>query len=114
MRPTLGYPNAGLGFTLLDMGKADDRITKEFDPRQLAALAKATGNEVVEEDHATPIVTVGRTKTLDDPMTTALLAEVAHRSKTIDFDREVIDVLLESIDNNTAETTHPNVKRRKA
>lgn len=89
------------------MGKADNRITKEFDPRQLAELTKAAA----DEDHADAIVAVGRTKTLDDPMTTALLAEVAQRSKTVDFDREVIDVLLDSIDD---KAQHPNVKRRKA
>ena len=92
------------------MGKADNRITKEFDPRRLAELAKATSMTSADEDHANPIVSVGRTKTLDDPMTTALLAEVAQRSKTIDFDRETLDLLRDSVE----DTTHPNVKRRKA
>jgi hypothetical protein len=90
------------------MGKGDNRITKEFDPKRLAELTKAVA---AEEDHATPILTVGRTKTLDDPMTTALLASVAQRSKTADFDREVIDVLLDSIDE---AAHHPHVRRRKS
>lgn len=90
------------------MGKGDNRITKEFDPKKLAELTKATGN--ADEDHAAPILSVGRTKTLDDPMTTALLAEVAQRSKTADFDREVIEVLLDSIE----DTTHPHIRRRKS
>ena len=94
------------------MGKGDNRITKEFDPKQLAELTKAAGHAVVDEDHATPILTVGRTKTLDDPLTTALLAEVAQRSQTADFDREMLEGLLESKD--VVEATHPNVKRRKA
>lgn len=93
------------------MGKGDNRITKEFDPKKLAELTKATGNASSDEDHATPVLTVGRTKTLDDPMTTALLASVAQRSQTADFDREVIDVLLESIEDNAQ---HPHVRRRKA
>lgn len=93
------------------MGKGDNRITKEFDPKRLAELTKATGNAPADEDHATPVLTVGRTKTLDDPMTTALLASVAQRSKTADFDREVIDVLLDSIDE---AAHHPHVRRRKS
>lgn len=95
------------------MGKADNRITKEFDPRQLAELTKATGTVYADEDHANPIVSVGRTKTIDDPMTTGLLAEVARESRTVDFDRDVLNALLDTIDNE-AEPTHPNVKRRKA
>ena len=89
------------------MGKGDNRITKEFDPKKLAELTKAAS----DEDHASPVLAVGRTKTLDDPMTTALLAEVAQRSKTADFDREVIDVLLDSIDE---AAHHPHVRRRKS
>ena len=106
------------------MGKGDNRITKEFDPRRLAELTKATGNASPEanaddaalardEDHATPVLSVGRTKTLDDPMTTALLVEIAQRSKTADFDRDVIEVLLDAIDNGV-DTSQPNVRRRKS
>lgn len=81
------------------MGKGDNRITKELDPKQLAELAKAAS-----DDHAAPVL--GRTKTIDDPMTTALLAEVAQRSKTADFDQEVVEDLLDEV--------HPRLRRRKS
>jgi len=89
------------------MGKGDNRITKEFDPKELAEL---TSKATADEDHATPVLTVGRTTTLDDPMTTALLASVASRSQTADFDRDTINVLLDSID----DADHPHIRRRKA
>ena len=73
------------------MGKRDNTVTKS-------------------EDDVTPTLTIGRTKTLDDPMTTGLLAEVARRSRTVDFDREVIEIMLESIDQ--GETVHPHVKKK--
>ncbi|HSD89424.1 MAG TPA: hypothetical protein VLB44_17965 [Kofleriaceae bacterium] len=99
------------------MGKGDDkkaRQTRELDPWALAALTidaaePMTESEAVEE--TTPPVTLGRTKTLDDPMTTGLLAEVARRSRTVDFDKEVIEILLDSIDQQ--DTSQPHLKRRK-
>jgi len=99
------------------MGKGDDnkpRQTRELDPWALAALTlttePTTESKAVED--ATPPVTLGRTKTLDDPMTTGLLAEVARRSQTVDFDKEVIEILLDSIDQQ--DTSQPHLKRRKA
>lgn len=103
--------------TLITMGKGDDnkaRPTRELDPWTLAALTHSTAEPMTEteavEEEPTPQVTLGRTKTLDDPMTTGLLAEVARRSKTVEFDKEVIEILLDSIDQQ--DTSHPRLKRR--
>lgn len=102
----------------MDMGKGDDnktRQTRELDPWALAALTMSTAEPMAESEateEATPPVTLGRTKTLDDPMTTGLLAEVARRSRTVEFDKEVIEILLDSIDQH--DTSQPHLKRRKA
>ncbi len=99
--------------TLQQMGKPDDRaprITREFDTGKLAALTKQPlPDERVEEAEAPPIA-VGRAATIDDPMTTGLLAEVARRSQTADFDEELIAEVLTKIE--SGETTHPHTRRR--
>ena len=101
------------------MGKADDRRTGELDPKQLAALTQSSS----EDRSATPAVTdnaqqvrLPRTNTLHDPMTTGLLAEVARRSQTVEFEPEVIETLLEQIDDADSQSdeqkSHPRVVRR--
>lgn len=67
-----------------------------------------------EDASATPSVTVGRAATLHDPLTTGLLAEVARRTQTAEFDADVIELMLESIDDDTAEppVAHPHLQRR--
>lgn len=104
------------------MGKPDDRRTVELDPKKLAELTQGSS----DSPNATRPVTdkgqqmrVPRTKTLDDPMTTGLLAEVARRSQTVEFDSEVIETLLDQIDDaqsgdQTEQKSHPRVVRRPA
>ncbi|HEY5927819.1 MAG TPA: hypothetical protein VIV11_39305 [Kofleriaceae bacterium] len=104
------------------MGKRDDirsRTTREFDSARLAALTKQPEREVQQIAAPTPEETepaadaelsIGRTTTLDDPMTTGLLAEVARRSQTADFDEELIKEVLNKID--AGDTTHPHTRRR--
>ena len=115
--------------TLEEMGKRDDtkpRRTREFDSARLAALTKenlpdsevqqiaAPAQEAAEdaaEDAPEPEpISLGRATTLDDPMTTGLLAEVARRSQTTDFDEELIKEVLTKID--SGETSHPHTRRR--
>jgi hypothetical protein len=108
--------------TLAEMGKRDDRAprqTREFDTGRLAALTKQplpdqsgpakTVAEAVEQDDAAGI-SLGRAATIDDPMTTGLLAEVARRSQTTEFDEETINEVLDQID--VGETNHPHTRRR--
>ena len=57
-----------------------------------------------------PPVNVGRAATIDDPFTTGLLAEVARRSQTAEFDDDVIQDLLDNFD--SGETHHPHTRRR--
>jgi len=106
------------------MGKRDDirgRSTREFDSARLAALtrkpkpepqaeAKPDGDDrEVQQIDAPPEIALTRAATLDDPMTTGLLAEVARRSQTADFDEELIKEVLNKIDSNKP---HPHVRRR--
>ncbi|HUS27705.1 MAG TPA: hypothetical protein VMZ53_04330 [Kofleriaceae bacterium] len=69
-------------------------------------------------ESATPDLTVGRTTTLDDPLTTGLLAEVARSAQTKEFDGDAIQQLIEQMqDDDTAviidkPVAHPNVRKR--
>jgi hypothetical protein len=108
--------------TLREMGNGDDstpRATREFDSARLAALTKQPIEDNatpahVEEVTSSPIdassITLARATTLDDPMTTGLLAEVARRSQTTEFDEDAISEVLSTID--AGETTHPHTRRR--
>ena len=80
------------------MGKGDHRKTRELDPVQLAELTERSSGDRT----ATPSLTLGRTKTLDDPLTTGLLAEVSRRSQTQEFAGEVIEAMLDQIDDASA------------
>ena len=73
------------------MGKGDNkpRVTRELSPAQLAALAK-------ESSHDEPVVALGRAATLNDPLTTSLLAEVARRQQTQEFDDDLIEEMKET------------------
>lgn len=96
--------------TLQRMGKRDDkRTTREFDATQLAALTKEPEPDE-EARFPAPPVNVGRAATIDDPLTTGLLAEVARRSQTAEFDDDVIQDLLDNFD--SGETHHPHTRRR--
>ena len=101
------------------MGKADDRRTVELDPKRLAELTQGSSDDRTATRPVTDNaqqMRVPRTKTLDDPMTTGLLAEVARRSQTVEFDSEVIETLLDQIDDAETESgeqkSHPRVVRR--
>jgi hypothetical protein len=107
------------------MGKGDNRNsrkTRELDAVTLDSLTKSAAKALNEAPDANPSLTLARTRTVDDPMTTRLLAEVARRQKTTDFDDEAIDAMLESAAEATAEmpadqtqqkdTSHPHTLRR--
>jgi hypothetical protein len=117
--------------TLEEMGKRDDikaRRTREFDSAHLAALteeqvaeakaartakpppAPAPAAEPPQPIAADEDINLGRTATIDDPMTTGLLAEVARRSQTADFDEELVKEVLSKID--AGDTNHPHTRRR--
>ena len=111
--------------TLEEMGKRDDtkpRRTREFDSARLAALTKedlpdsevqqiaAPARQAAAETEEADPISIGRATTLDDPMTTGLLAEVARRSQTTDFDEDLIKEVLTKID--SGETSHPHTRRR--
>ena len=105
------------------MGKGDNRNsrkTRELDAVTLDGLTKIAGKVLHEVPDANPSLTLARTRTVDDPMTTRLLAEVARRQKTTDFDDEAIDAMLEEATQATdateqvqqKDTSHPHTLRR--
>jgi hypothetical protein len=87
-----------------------DRSTRELDAQELGRLVKQTGEQAVVAQEQEDSPSSPRTQTLQDPMTMALLAEVARNSRTQDFDPESMPedakVPVE------ADTVHPHVKRR--
>jgi hypothetical protein len=56
-----------------------------------------------------------RTATIDDPLTTQVLAEVARRAQTMDLDPEAIKKLVnhEPEDEDTQENPHPHLRKRR-
>jgi hypothetical protein len=87
------------------MGEGDKRNSKrsvKYDSRELARISKKHVPTEAEWDEkvaagasSTPNGldprSVARTATLDDPLTTSLLAEIARRSRTIEVSPEQID-----------------------
>ena len=100
--------------TLDAMGKGDNtrpRKTRELDAVKLAALTKESKSTIPPPTtHEQPVIAVGRAKTLDDPFTTGLLAEVARRSQTQEFDEDMIEEVLSSLDYEA--NRHPHTRRR--
>ena len=69
--------------------------------RRDAADRAGQADETANRQSAGPADAVpafARTATLDDPLTTSLLAEVARRSKTIDVSPEQIDEAIQEIE----------------
>jgi len=110
------------------MGSGDDkrhsRSTVRFDSEQLAKLTReAKAADPAPADAASAASTAvaasaellpatSRAATLHDPMTMALLAEVARNSKTVDFDPERIAELVDEAEHADALPADPSVKRR--
>jgi hypothetical protein len=85
-------------------GNRNDRDTRSFDKEELAKLARASVDAV--EPTQTEEISESRTATLSDPLTMALLAEVARNAQTQDFDPA-------DLPKQEAEPlAHPNLKRR--
>jgi hypothetical protein len=106
------------------------KSTKTFDRGQLAKLTAATRpqdaeisfDDIVEAVDAAPgkvaqgsaptqRPAIGRVDTISDPMTMALLAEVARNSQTTEFDPEQIAEALKAPQPSPADV-HPHLKRR--
>jgi hypothetical protein len=108
--------------------KRPQRSTKRLEADQLANLTrKATATVPPPVQRKVPTTpprpsgpTMARAMTLEDPLTTQLLAEVARRAETRDFNDDVIDEALQAvdaIDRSTIRTptrvTHPHTTKRK-
>ena len=91
-----------------------DRVTRELDRDQLAKLAKETSGDAAPVERADETPSSPRTSTLQDPLTMALLAEVARSSRTRDFDApfESEEETTAERDPSRADLPHPVLKRR--
>lgn len=105
------------------------RSTQKLDANELARMARASTGEV-NDDRAPPgeddwqdvelavdsqanaASLHARTATVDDPMTMALLAEVARNSQTVEFDPATLEAAKEASAKVDADVPHPHVKRR--
>lgn len=87
-----------------------DRSTRELDPQELGRLVKQTGEQAVVAEAQEETPSAPRTQTLQDPMTMALLAEVARNSRTQDFEPGAMPA--EAHEPADEESVHPHVKRR--
>lgn len=83
-------------------GNRNDHHTRELDRAELERLA----GQSVEQVDETAEISESRTATLQDPLTMALLAEVARNAQTQDFDPT--DLPAEQ----DRPVPHPNLKRR--
>jgi hypothetical protein len=114
--------------------KRQPRSTQKLTAEELTKMARASTGEqrevlesvVAEDDWQDVEIALGsqanvapisaRTTTVSDPMTMALLAEVARNSRTVDFDDERIEearALAGEHDEITKpEVVHPHIKRR--
>jgi hypothetical protein len=92
--------------------------TKRFTREELAELAaRARGDDPEASDdsagvEAPPITPMSRSVTLHDPLTTQLLAEVARRVQTTEFDVDR-DALAVQLEDEGSGPTHPHALRRK-
>jgi len=86
--------------------KRNDRDTRNLDPTELAKLARESVEAVEPVDEDEAAVIGSRAPTLQDPLTAALLAEVARNCQTQDFDpADILKADAEPL-------AHPNLKRR--
>jgi hypothetical protein len=91
--------------------------TKRFTREELAELAaRARGEDPADDSapvEAPPITPMSRSVTLHDPMTTQLLAEVARRVQTTEFDVDR-DALEANLEDEGSGPVHPHALRRKS
>jgi len=92
------------------MGSRNDRDTRELDREALARLAQQTEPDSAIPGEQEDVVSSSRTVTLSDPLTMALLAEVARSSRTRDFDPVTEDAVDD--DHDKPELAHPYLKKR--
>lgn len=114
---------------------ADDpkhsKSTRTFDRGQLAKLTAATRpqdaevafedideaveaapDKVAQGSAPTQRPAIGRVDTISDPMTMALLAEVARNSQTTEFDPAQIAEAMKPPQPAPGDVPHPHIKRR--
>jgi hypothetical protein len=85
-------------------GNRNDRNTRTFEPAELERLARES---VDSDEEPRRMPSEGRATTVQDPLTMALLAEVARNARTQDFDPAEMQKLEDE-----PELAHPNLKRR--
>ena len=99
----------------LDREQLDQLLTAETQEADAAAVEAPDGDLAVGSQPHAPAAS--RTATLHDPLTMALLAEVARDSRTLEMDPQTIADALEAAGAMEpaapdAELAHPHLKRR--
>ena len=88
------------------MGEGEQRRSKRsarYDTRELAVLSKKQtpseadwDEKIAAGSQKLPVALAGRTTTVDDPLTTRILAEVARRTHTVEVSPDQIDEATEA------------------
>ena len=104
------------------------RTTRRFDSAKLAAATRKAAAPPPDEEartedapsddppaaptaeDAAALLVRSRAMTVENPITTQLLAEVARSSQTVDFDEDVIDQAVDKLGD--GERPHPHTRRR--
>jgi hypothetical protein len=87
------------------------RATRRFDSSKLAEQMREERTERKPADAAAEQLALPRTRTVEDPITTGVLAEVTrHASEQLEFGEEVIDDVVDNLGEQPA--SHPNTRRR--
>lgn len=106
------------------MGEGDKhriRRTARFDSRELARLSgkispiAAAWDERVETAEGSDRLPISRTVTVDDPLTTSLLAEVTRRSKTVEISPEKLEEVKQQMEQSASDAAPAaSIERDKA
>ena len=77
-------------------------------------MVYARGMDGDDRKPGAPPTPMSRTATLDDPLTTQVLAEIARRAQTMELDPEALKKLTQAPEEeeDTAETAHPHLRKR--
>ncbi|HEY1553477.1 MAG TPA: hypothetical protein VGF94_01525 [Kofleriaceae bacterium] len=86
------------------------RATRRFDSSKLVAQMRDKQEQKPADDAAADLA-LPRTRTVEDPITTGVLAEVTrHAAEQLEFGEEVIDDVVDNLGEQPA--SHPNTRRR--
>jgi hypothetical protein len=94
------------------------KATQRFDSEKLAKLTRKVADDAAAPPPPAepapapaPPIAMPRAMTVEDPITTQLLAEIARTSETVELDEDMIDDVVDKLGD--AEKPHPHTRRRR-